>query len=82
MAKEIKMGRPPVYTRKTRVTLHSTTGSAKLQENGDRMAVVKLLVANRGSLTLGEIDLHFGYDVLPVVLALSRCGWVDLGPTK
>ncbi len=72
-----KVGRPPVYGDDSCVYLHAT-GSAKLQSGSDRRAIVNVLVENGGSMTMLELDAHFGFDVRERVLALQKAGWVRI----
>lgn len=74
-------GRPPIYADGTRAVLHAK-GRTKLQEGSERRAVINLLVSRSGVMTLGDINLHFGYDVRPTVIALAKSGWLDLTEAK
>lgn len=71
------VGRPVVYGDESRVYLHAT-GRAKLQAGSDRRAIVNVLVENGGSMTMRELDEHFGFDVRDRVLALKKAGWVRI----
>lgn len=70
-------GRPPTYTEATKFRV-AAQGRHKLQENSDRRAVISLMIANTGVMTLGEINSHYDFDMLPVVTALMRAGWVEV----
>ena len=71
------MGRPKKYTDDTRVTLHARSG-ARLNRGSDRRAIVEVLLERGGTMTLGELDEHFGFSVRAVVYALERSQWVEL----
>jgi len=68
------MGRPPRYTDATRLRLQAQ-GKSRLQTCSDRRAIVNLLVARGGVLTLAQIDKHFGFRIRDVALSLVRAGW-------
>lgn len=70
-------GRPQTYTDDTKVGL-STPGASRIRMNkdSDRRAIMNVLIDNGGSLTLEQIDEHFGYDIRRTVLALLRAGWL------
>ena len=73
------VGRPEKYTDDSRVYL-CADGRIKLQAGSDRRAIVNLLVDNRGSMTLGEIDRTYGFSVRDVVFDLVKAGWVRISP--
>jgi hypothetical protein len=72
-----RIGRPPVYSDSSRVFL-SATGRTRLQESSDRRAIINRLVDSGGTLTLGEIDAAFGFDIREKVFALQKAGWVRI----
>lgn len=71
------LGRPPIYTGSSPVFL-SATGKTKLQTGSDRRAIINVLVDHGGSMTLEELDQHFGFSVRERVFALQRSGWVRI----
>ena len=71
------MARPKTYDDGTKVRLHPS-GKSKLQESSDRRAIVDLIVDNKGVMTMGEIDEHFGFDIRPKVIALMRSNWLEV----
>ena len=73
----LQVGRPPKYTDKTRLRLH-TTGQSNLQKRSLRRAIVNLMVKNKGVMSLKEIDEHFGFDTRTQAIALLRAGWVQV----
>lgn len=78
MAKtQTQTGRPPVYSDTDKVFV-SATGKTRLQTNSDRRAIINVLVENGGTMTLGELDKHFGFSIRETVLVLKRIGWVRI----
>jgi len=75
------MGRPLTYTDDTRVCV-APDGSSKLQENGDRRALVNWLVGEGGCATLKQIDDGFGVNMRDKVAALVRAGWLKIDECK
>lgn len=70
-------GRPPVYTDDIYVRINAK-GEHKLQAASDRRAIIDLLVNNRGRMTMGKINAHFGFDITTVVSKLQSLGWVEI----
>jgi hypothetical protein len=71
------VARPKTYTDDTKLRLNPN-GTTKLQQASDRRAIVNLLVEHGGTLTLKEIDDHFGFDIRNKALALVRAGWLTV----
>jgi len=76
--KEIAMPRPAIYGDDTRVGLSSGTPKTRLQDKSVRRAIVNLIIDNKGALTIGQINDHFGFDLANRVGALVRSGWLEV----
>ena len=72
------MGRPKLYDDAQRVHVCSREPAHKLQEASERRAIVNLVIDSGGTMTVGEIDAHFGYNTQSKVAALVRNGWLAL----
>lgn len=70
-------GRPPAYGDDARVYL-SATGKSKLQAGSDRRAIVNVLIEHGGTMTLKELDDHFGFVIRDVAIRLQRAGWLRI----
>ena len=73
----MERGRPKEYTLETEVRI-CAKGTSKLQEKSARKAIIQLLVNNKGLLSIGEINNHFGFDISDKVVALIRAGWLEV----
>lgn len=69
------MGRPKVYDGSMKVAVQPD-GNSRLQAASDRRAVVQLLVDNGGVMSIDDISAHFKFDMMGVVKALVRSGWL------
>lgn len=72
------MARPLKYTDATRVHITGRKPESRLQPASDRRAIVNVIIDNQGSMTLKEIDDHFGFDIREKVAALIRAGWLEV----
>lgn len=74
-----KRGRPPHYTDTTKVALApGSRARSRLQRDSDRRAVINLIIDNKGEMTIGEINEHFGFDISDRVRSLLRNNWLEL----
>lgn len=71
------MGRPNRYSDDFVVAVTGASARTKLQVGSDRRAIVNVIIDNGGSMTLGALDVVFGYDVRSKVMALMRNGWLE-----
>ena len=71
------MARPKIYTDKTRIHIQSEKAKAKLQQGSDRRAIVNVIVENGGSMTLAQLDKHFGFNIKGAVMTLIRSKWLS-----
>lgn len=70
------MARPPIYTDKTRIYIQSEKADAKLQQDSDRRAIVNVIIDNGGSMTLAQLNKHFGFNIKSAVMTLIRSKWL------
>lgn len=71
------MGRPREYDSETVVRL-APNGDSTLKKFSDRRAIVNHLVDVGGRSTIGEINLHFGFDFRETITGLIRSGWLEV----
>lgn len=72
------MARPVVYKDDSVVVVTTENAKTKLQTGSERRAIVNVIIDKGGSMTLLELDEHFGYDIRPRVAALARSGWLEV----
>lgn len=70
------MGRPPIYTDNTQVSVSGTTAESRLQPSSERRAIINKVVDFGGTATVKQLEGHFGYDLKGKVAALVRLGWL------
>lgn len=70
------VGRPQKLTDTAPIFVNSASVRAKLQAGSDRRAIVNKIIDAGGSITLGELNGQFGFDVRAVVRTLIRDGWL------
>ena len=72
------MARPDVYVDEAVVAVTGHKARSRLQAGSDRRAIVNRIIDAGGSMTLLELDEHFGYDIRNKVVALVRNGWLEV----
>lgn len=72
------MARPVKYHDKCVVAVTSHRATTKLQARSERRAIINAIIEAGGTMTLGELDDKFGYDVRSRVMALSAVGWLEV----
>lgn len=70
-------GRPAMYTSDTRVYLTTEMARSRLQTGSDRRAIVNCIIDHGGSMTMQEIDDHFGFNTRGRVIALIKSDWLS-----
>jgi hypothetical protein len=72
------MARPMMYSNETQVAVTGREARTNLQQNSERRAIINAVIDNRGKMTLGQLDDHFGYDVRSRVISLVKSGWLEI----
>ena len=71
-------GRPIRYGDDAVVTFCGQKAKTRLQKGSHRRAIVDLLLENRGTMKVGAINQHFGFDCRDKVYALVRSNWIEV----
>lgn len=72
------MARPQIYTDDTVVYITGRKAKTRLQSGSDRRAIVNVILDNGGTMTLGALDEHFGFDIRQKAIALTKSGWLEM----
>ena len=70
------MGRPPIYTEETAISVSGQSARSKLQANSERRAIIDKVIDLGGTTTIRQLEDHFGYDLKGKIAALVRIGWL------
>lgn len=73
-----KAGRPTLYKPETVVRLAPSDPKSKLQTGSERRAIINFIVDHQGSVTMAQLDTHFGFETKSRVAALVYAGWLEV----